>query len=354
MSWTAIKQAPPGEHLTKAAEALNGRALSAALYHFDAAEQEGADPDACASGRWQAHMLCGSFSAAWRESDAIRARGAADPNRFWNGEALEGKRVMVRCLHGLGDAVHMLAYLPLLRSQCAEVTVEVPPRMVPLARYFDGVQQVMTWGADAPKTPPAWDVQVEVMELPYLFRTAASQLPVAERYLCVPDGTAAEPLLKPHPGGSARVGLVWSASEWDSTRKLPVDCLQRVASCTGVEFWNLQGGDEHGRRKQQAAQMGLRDAAEFGEGLVALAASIARLDLVITVDTLAAHLAGALGTPAWVLLQQRADWRWMHGASDSPWYPTLRLFRQSVQDDWHSLTDEIRKALAIWKETRHV
>lgn len=289
-------------------------------------------------------MLLGELASAWNESDAIRLRSSDDPHRFWQGESLSGKRLMLRCLHGLGDAVHMLRYLPRLRSICASVTLEVPPRLLPLAPYFAGADRVITWGEQAPAEPPVWDVQVEVMELPYLFRTTLADLPIETLYLAVPNETQMAPRCMP------RVGIVWSASEWDPTRRFPAECLQQLLATPGMEFWNLQGGSQHALTQVQGAIGRMRDAADFGDGLLPLAAVIANMDLIVTVDTLAAHLAGAMGTHAWVLLQHRADWRWMHAREDSPWYPTLRLFRQPVQDDWAALTAQICEALAQWRQ----
>lgn len=330
---------------------LQARDLPAALESYLAAEREGADADVCASGRWMASMLAGEFAAAWAESDAIRARGAVDPHRFWTDEPLAGKRVIVRCLHGLGDAVQMLRYLPLLQSVCACIILEVPPSMLAIAACFAGADQVITWGADAPQTQPAWDLQVEVMELPYLFRTTLPDLPIACDYLRVPDVKIHEVARAMGMKTQARVGVVWSASPWDPTRRLPAECLAQLLATPGIEFWNLQGGEAHDLAVADKLSTGLRDAAELGDGLVPLAATVANLDLVISVDTLAAHMAGAMGQNAWVLLQHRADWRWMHDRDDSPWYPTLRLWRQTSQDDWSSLTARVCNALRNWSKT---
>lgn len=343
-----------GNELLRAAEELLAeRKMAAALQKFDRAELAGAAPNQCAAGRWQAWMLLGDFDSAWFESDAIQQRCAPDSNRLWNGEAIEGKRIIVRCLHGLGDAVQMLRYLPLLRAQCIEVVTEVPPRMLPLAPSFAGIGRVITWGEQAPAVPPNWDVQVEIMELPYLLRTTVPDLPVAESYLHLPDGIKQRTALIMGAANRPRVGIVWSASEWDPTRLLPIDCLARLLAVPGIEFWNLQGGRQHELAKKEKALSRVLDAAPLGEGLAPLAASIAKMDLVITVDTLAAHLAGALGRNAWVLLQQRADWRWMHARDNSPWYPTLRLFRQTTQDDWTSLTTHICETLEEWMKERN-
>jgi ADP-heptose:LPS heptosyltransferase len=147
-----------------------------------------------------------------------------------------------------------------------------------------------------------------------------------------------------------RVGLVWACGAWNPQRSIPFPLLKSLLALEGIEFWNLQGDaaalDAHG--------LPIRDAAAVcGEGLLPLAATIADLDLVITPDTLAAHLAGALGKPAWVMLQYAADWRWMLDREDTPWYPTLRLFRQASQGDWPSVVDAVRNALQEWAARRH-
>lgn len=350
MSAVAESTLPSQVLLQRAEELLQGREIAAALVAFDYAELNGAEPDRCCAGRWSAHMFAGDFASAWHESDAIRARGAHDPHRFWQGEDIAGKRVIVRCLHGLGDAVQMLRYLPLLRTRCANVIVEVPPRLLQLGACFAGADDVITWGEDAPTRPPAWDVQTEVMELPYLFRTVERDLPLATRYVQLP---AAEQQRVSHAMGASkrpRIGIVWSASEWDVTRCLPMDCVARLARVAGVEFWNLQGGAKHDAALHDSALAGMHDAASLGDGVLTLAAAVEHLDLVITVDTLAAHLAGALGKPAWVLLQHAADWRWMHARDDSPWYPTLRLWRQPAPGDWRGMVEQVCREIEQWVE----
>lgn len=313
---------------------LDRRKILAALAYFHRAEAAGASADRCAAGRWMAHMLAGDFAAAWGESDAIRKRGAADPHRFWNGESPEDKRMMVRCLHGYGDTVQFLRYAPRLKSLASRLIVQVAPRMVELTRCLECVDEVITWGAGAPATPPAWDVQVEVMELPYLFRTVRGDLPLAVNYLQLPQRRDS---IKKSSGPA--IGLVWAAGEWNPGRSVPFSLLQPLLQTPGCEWWNLQGG--HARELWEGG-------ARCGEGIMELASTIAQLDLVITVDTLAAHLAGAMGKPAWVLLQHAADWRWMDGHSHSPWYPSLRLFRQPRPGDWESTVRAVQRELQEW------
>ncbi len=296
-------------------------------------------------------MLQGHFEAAWKESDAIRLRGAPDPHRLWNGEGLRDARVIVRSLHGFGDAVQMLRYAPLLREQASQVAFEAPPRFVELAYLFDGVDDVITWGDGAPPQAPLWDVQIEVMELPYLFRTAITDLPFSTPYMRLPHEAvqhAASAMRRCCDlSKRCRIGMIWAGGDWNPQRSIPFELLEPLLKNDRIEFWNIQGG----AAAQDAKGARMRDAtAECGDGLLRLAATMANLDLVLTVDTFAAHLAGALGIPAWVMLQHAADWRWMTERSDSPWYPTLRLFRQRQPQNWTGVVEDVRNALAEFND----
>jgi hypothetical protein len=333
-----------GTTLLEEAEALlAARDLAAALDHFDRAESAGADADRCAAGRWQVHMLVGDFERAWQQSDAMRGRGAPDPHRLWQGEELQGRRVMLRCLHGFGDAVQFLRYAGRLRKIASTLITEVPPRFVALARCFDGVEEVVTWCEQAPPEQPKWDVQVEVMELPYLFRTQLNELPLSTRYLRLPPRLTVRSTLSQHDG--LKVGVAWSAGEWNPSRAIPIETLQTLFETRGCTFWSLQDGSYRSRSMSPLGNGKMHEDPYCRNTLEGLAATISQLDLVITVDTLAAHLAGALGVPGWVVLQHAADWRWMHARDNSPWYPSLRLFRQPSPGDWHAVIAAICRAL---------
>lgn len=336
--------------LLRAESLLDERRLAEAIQTFHCAELHGADADRCSAGRWMASMLLGRFASAWRESDAIRRRGAPDPHRVWNGENIDGKAVMVRCLHGFGDAIQSLRYVPLLRRRASRVIVETSPQFAELAECIDGIDRVLSWGKRAGTTQPEWDVQIEVTELPYFFRTEVHELPIATSYIHLP-----QPMLRStarcFPASDCmRVGVVWSCGEWNLSRSIPLEALLPVFADSRFEFWNLQGGPARREWRDATDAGNLRDAPEFcaDAGLLPLACFIAQLDLIITVDTLAAHLGGALGVPTWVLLRYDADWRWMVDRSDSPWYPSLRLFRQDARRDWSDVVEYVRKALDAW------
>src|SRR5215211_7589768 len=145
-----------------AQEYLDQRRVPEALNAFDQAERLGADCCECSSGRWTCWMLLGCFERAWQESEKILAQGGFDPHRFWDGAPFSGKKVMVRCLHGLGDAIQFIRYIPLLRRQAAAVTIQTHPELVSLLRGIDSADAVITWNGPE----PSWDQQIEVMELP--------------------------------------------------------------------------------------------------------------------------------------------------------------------------------------------
>ena len=225
-----------GDALADAADRLlAAEELVSAVVMYHRAEPWVGDPDRCAGGRWMAHMLGGDYVSAWRESDAIRRRGRPDPHRFWLGEALRGKRLMLRSLHGFGDAVMMFRFLPRLRKLAAGLVVEVPPRMVELAACFPGAEKVVTWGEGAPVVAPVWDVQMEVMEVPYALRVSSGDLEPRLGYLRLPVAARARAAEVVGRRGKPRVGVVWSAGEWNRVRSVPFEVFRGLLEVEGVE-----------------------------------------------------------------------------------------------------------------------
>ena len=308
--------------LTLAELYLSQRDLTRAAHYFKQAKKQGTS-DRVDAGLWQLHMLSGDFEQAWQASDRIRARTSKDPHRFWTGESIVRKDVLIRSLHGLGDAVQMFQYAGQLSSLANSVTWQVPPKLQELAGYFQDVDHVITWDQ-----PCRWDLQVEITELPYLFRSTLPNLPFVSGYLTLP--------VRPRGSGRPRVGVVWASGEWNQSRSVSLAALNPILSTRGCDFISLQGDGLASTDDRLT---------NIDPGLLPLATVMAGLDLVITVDTLAAHLGGALRIPTFVLLEQTADWRWMTGRDDCPWYPSLRLFRQPTAGDWETPIEAVRQAL---------
>lgn len=294
-----------------------------------------------AGARWMRHMRRGEWDEAWKVSDEVlRARAGETfwhlprhEQPVWDGTPLEGKRVLVRCYHGLGDTLQFARYLPRVREIAASVAVWAQPELIPLLRTLrhPGAGRLLPLHDGDPGVE--YDVDVEVMELTHVFRATPATLPAEVPYL------HAEPAPLPRDGRLA-VGLVWRAGDWDERRSLPASLLAPLAELPGVALHVLQRGPALAERP---AGFGVVS----GSDSVLEAASVMRaLDLVVTVDSMPAHLAGALGVPVWTLLHAEADWRWMEGREDSPWYPTMRLFRQERPGEWEPVVARVAEELA--------
>lgn len=319
---------------------LRQRELSDALSLYQAAEQAGYEPDACGGARWICHMLRGDFAAAWRESDVIDRRGQHDPNRFWTGAPLEGKRVLVRCLHGLGDTIQFIRYAPLLRGATQHLTVEAQPVLKALIAAANVADHVMTWG----EQEPPYDEQIEIIELPRIFGTTLPTVPGAVPYLAVPNDGQRRPPGK--SAGKARIGIVWASSRFNTSRSIPFETLETlIRSRPDLKFCSFQADPE--RQDLSHSPLPIADFFDESASVITAAQRLLSVDLFLTVDTMMAHLAGALAVPVWTMLPFEADWRWMLERSDSPWYPTMTLFRQPSPGDWDAVAHRVSAALAL-------
>ncbi len=330
------------ETLLEAKVLLENRELDSALQKFYEAESQGADACMAAAGRWGCWMLKGEFERAWKESDRIRALQSNDPHRFWNGEALEHQHIMLRCLHGFGDAIQFLRYGPEMAKIAQSITLQVAPGLLPLFSETSGSEisghkppwanAVITWQ----EQEPFWNMQIECMELPYLFRTTVKTIPPPLSCL---------PFVQSHKKDNLlHVGLVWNAGEWNPSRSIPIAELKSLLPTKDVAFHNLQGGAAWKEWSLVSEECRIRTPS-IPDGIVNLLAAVSRMDLIITVDTLAAHLGGTLGKPVWLLLQHAADWRWMIERKDSPWYPSITIFRRGRTESWRSLIQHVQSSL---------
>jgi hypothetical protein len=294
---------------------------------------------------WMRCMRAGDFAGAWRVSDAVLRSRAGQPcwhlprheQYVWDGTPLEGRRVLVRCYHGLGDTIQFARFLPRVSAIAAESVVWAQPALIPLLRTIPGVGRLLPLHDDVPEAE--YDVDVEIMELSHVFRATPDELSRGVPYL------HADPVPLPRDGRLV-VGIVWRAGEWDDRRSIPVSLLAPLAKIPGLALHVLQRGPALDERPDGFGVVsGSDDAAE--------AARVARaLDLVISVDSMPAHLAGALGVPVWTMLHSEADWRWMDGREDSPWYPTMRLFRQPRPGDWPSVVSRVARELETMASSR--
>jgi hypothetical protein len=301
---------------------------------------------------WLAAMQRGDWAEAWRQSDRIeipRRQAQAQPGfvrhphqLVWDGTPFEGRSVLVRCLHGLGDTLQFMRFVPLIDRVAREVHLLAQPQLLTLLRGAPGLGRVANAWTDDP--PPAHDVEIEVNELAYAFRPTPQTVPPPYPHL---NERVAGRFDLPGQDGRLRVGLTWRASSWDASRSVPLHALAPLLRSPRAQFFSLQqdGGEEELLRQE----LPIVPLAARTREIADAAAAMLQLDLMITIDAMPAHLAATLGRPTWVLLKRDCDWRWMRGRDDSPWYPAVRLFRQSAAGDWDSAVNEAAKALSAMR-----
>ncbi|HLN54502.1 MAG TPA: hypothetical protein VK207_00845 [Bacteroidales bacterium] len=300
-------------------------------------------PDGISSGTWIDLMRQGEFEEAWKFSDEILKSGyhrdyLTLPRHYqciWDGSNLAGKRVLIRCYHGLGDTIMFIRYAPLVKATASEVIVWAQPKLLDLLETAEGIDRLLPLHDGIPEAE--YDIDVEIMELSHVFRTTLPTIPSKMPYLNVRPVHIA-------PEDTFNVGLVWMAGDWDLSRNVPFELLNPLFELDGINICILQ---------DKAEDAGWREGYGIHPGECTLfdhARIIAGLDLMITVDSMPAHLAGAMNIPTWVLLSYRPDWRWMTERRDSPWYPSVRLFRQKSEGDWEGVIGEVIFELKKRKE----
>ncbi|MDB6084213.1 MAG: repeat-containing protein [Gammaproteobacteria bacterium] len=287
---------------------------------------------------WAAAIRRGDLDTAWRISDAVLAqRNAAETDcsawprhlQFvWNGSPFDRRHVLVRCYHGLGDTIQFVRFLSKLRARAARVSLWVQPALIELLRSVAGIDALLPLHDGVPDVE--YDVDMELMEVPHSLRVTSRDLSTRHPYISVPAGPSEQ------FDEGLRIGLIWKAGTWDWKRSLPAERLAPLRQIPNVRWYSLQ-------YPYEAPPFLLESLAS--ENVVQMACHMRNLDLIISVDTMAAHLAGALGVPVWTLLPYESDWRWFDHPARSVWYPTMRLFRQPFPHAWTALVREIESRL---------
>jgi tetratricopeptide (TPR) repeat protein len=305
-------------------------------------------------------LLTGNFEAGWAGREArwkIRiSKGYPDITQpMWLGDgSIEGKTILVYADEGLGDTIQFARYVPMLSARGAKVILWTDEPLASLLSQLTGVSRLI--GKSDPL--PAFDLHCPICSLPLAFQTRLETIPPGTSYLPRPADAQIqtwENRLQNRlgPRRKPRVGLTWSGSpnHWnDRNRSLPLQTLSRLFE-RDAAFISLQK-DPRADDRPLLARTGLVDLTGHLTDLAETAALVSCLDLVISVDTSIAHLAGALGRPTWILLPYTPDWRWLLGRDDSPWYPTARLFRQDQRRDYAPVIERVSEALQSWLSAR--
>ncbi|HWY88119.1 MAG TPA: tetratricopeptide repeat-containing glycosyltransferase family protein [Gemmataceae bacterium] len=302
------------------------------------------------NARWNLsalRLLQGDFSKAWPDYESrwvvpgFSARHDDRPR--WDGAPLHGETILLYAEQGLGDTLQFIRYAPMVKERGGMVLFECQPALMSLLEGVAGVDQLLAIGAAL----PPYDVQVPLLSLPGIFGTSVATIPAT-----VPYVRAAPALVKTwrtelEALGGFKIGVAWQGNpnhQGDRYRSFPLEWFEDLARVERARLVSLQKGPG----TEQLLSLGGRfpildvnDRLDAAGAFLDTAAIMMNLDLVITVDSAVAHLAGALGVPVWVVLPFDPDWRWLLERADSPWYPTMRLFRQKCTGDWREVFEQI-------------
>jgi hypothetical protein len=287
-------------------------------------------------------LLSGEYREGWCEYEwRWQKRNFTSPPRnfpqpLWRGEAINGRTVLVHAEQGFGDTLQFCRFVPLFANLGARVIFECPAPLVSLMANLSDDLLVVQMGEPL----PAFDLHVPLLSLAGVFNTTVDGIPGVVPYLHPPVDrlTFGQDLIS--NDDNLRVGLCWAGKTYpDPLRSCPEGLLAPLADIAGISWYSLQTGWD------KPLPLPITDLTSHIRDFSDTAALIYQLDLVITIDTAVAHLAGALGKPTWVMLPYAPDWRWMMGRDDSPWYPTMRLFRQNQAGDWGDVIERMGEAL---------
>ncbi|UCF92982.1 MAG: tetratricopeptide repeat protein [Desulfobacterales bacterium] len=328
-----------------------------ALCHYEKAVQ-------IAPGHADAHfnraltlLLTGRFKEGWQEYEWRFQRAGWKkiyPHRLqkprWDGGKFSGRKLFVHSEQGFGDTIQFVRYLPRVKSLGGHVTLEVRHELYDLLQGFPGVDKLVPMSFDTlPRE--AYDCYIPLMSLPGIFGTDIETIPAPVPYIhALP---AKIDFWRRRMGGAGlKIGVVWAAKDtYAHNKTCPPKELGPLFRIRRVEFCGLQKGSAAGQIKKSAVEV--QNLGEEFATFADTAAAIECLDLVVSVDTAVAHLAGAMGKPVWILLPHSPDWRWLVDREDSPWYPTMRLFRQPRPGDWQAVVRTVKAQLRRLRAAKH-
>jgi len=289
--------------------------------------------------RSHALLQTGQFDEGWKEYEWRFTVARYDRNfdrPRWSGEPLAGQSILIHAEQGFGDTLQFIRYVPAVAERVGRVLLEVPGSLVRLARTVADVSQVLTAGDPLPE----FDCHCPLLSLPEVFKTDLATIPDAVPYLSVPPEASIGWAQRVAAAGF-KVGLVWAGN---TPGAFDLQSLQPLWKIGGISWFSLQVGD--GSADVSSLEgVEIVDLSPWLTDFAETAAAVCHLDLVISVETSVAHLAGALGRPVWIVFPKAPSWRWLIDREDNPWYPTARLFRQRTGDDWLAVARDVAAAL---------
>jgi tetratricopeptide (TPR) repeat protein len=313
--------------------------LSEATAYFQRALRIAPEHTDARLGLGMARLGQGNWLEGWPDyEDYLQLRSGSQcpiDRPLWDGSPLEGRTILVHAFYGFGDVIHFIRYCPLIQKRGGRVLLEVHDKLMPLLDQ-SGFRELIAFGS--PRAD--FDVQISLLSLPAVFQTTLDTIPAEIPYLAADANRVDRFAGRLAEWSGFKIGIHWqgnSAYSLDRYRSLPLEWFAPLAEIPGVSLISLQqgsGGDQVAQVSPQFTVHRLDGLDEGGGAFMDTAAVMKNLDLVITCDSAVGHLAGALGVPVWVALSTGSDWRWVRDRPTTPWYPTMRLFRQSRFNDW--------------------
>ena len=298
------------------------------------------------------YLLTENFQEGWQGYEwRFRRREwkRTYPHRYrkprWNGENFTGKRLLVHSEQGLGDILQFVRYLPKVKARGGTVVFETRKALMDIFKNLPGMDELVMFAPDG-QPVAEFDLYVPLASLPGIFETTLEDIPAQVPYLFADSGKSVAWRKRLSPDGF-RVGLVWAGTDTDPRRACHLKWLKMLSDVPGVYLYGLQKGIAVEQIEVEGLPQGMRmtNLGQEFDDFADTAAVVENLDLVVSIDTSVAHLAGAMGKPVWVMLPYAADWRWFLNRDDSPWYPTMRLFRQPDPGNWASVGRHIATEL---------
>jgi tetratricopeptide (TPR) repeat protein len=320
-------------------------------------------PD-CYQAHWHkalALLLSGNFTEGWAEYKWRRhpdLKITTYPHHYlpelaWDGSSFKGKRLLVHYEQGLGDTLQFVRYLPMVKSRGGTVILEVRKPLFNLLQGFEGADELVM-GSFEHKPDVKFDLHTSLMDLPCIFATTLETIPGKVPYI-YSDPAKLRIWKERFAKHGFKIGIVWAGSSEHAknhARSCPLRCFAPLTKIPHVRLYSLQKGPAAQQLKDFAAQTNVINIAAQLQDFADTAGVIANLDLVISVDTAVLHLAGAMGKAVWALLSYTPDWRWMLDRYDNPWYPTMRLFRQTKLGDWTTVQQRVADELSQYVNKR--
>ena len=288
-------------------------------------------------------LLTRRFKEGWKEYEyRFKKDNPSDSRVFnkprWDGSFLDGKRILVLGEQGFGDDIQFIRYLPLIKERGGHIIFECKKELRKLFEGFNGIDEFIEKGN---KIELEYDYYIHLMSLPAIFETELDSIPNEIPYLKAKESHKFEHFFE---NDKFKIGITWAgnpAQENDRNRSMSFENFKALKDIPGISLFSLQKGEA----SSQLSNLDIINLADEINDFADIAFIIENLDLVISVDTSVAHLAGAMGKKVWTLLTFTPDWRWLIDRNDSPWYPSMKLFRQSSKGDWDSVMNNLVKEL---------